>query len=174
MKILYRGTLNAFSKVNEAGLTQDNRANAQALANTTLSSSTSRGILNGSVVAVIGAGVIGKATTASTGIVGLAVNDAAGYPYESASAAGSGKVTYVHGSQTLVAVSIYETATFADAAVAINYSTAAGLPVYASQNGLLTIASGVDAALIADATIVGIVVEPPTATNPLLVVQSRI
>jgi hypothetical protein len=171
-KILYRGTLNSYGKIDATGLTQDNRPNAQALANTTLSASTPVGILAGSVVAVTGAGTVGKATNASTGVVGIAVNDAVGAPYESASGAGSGKLVYLHGSTSLIAASRYET--YDDAgSTPLNYAAAYGAPVYASKNGLLTIAAGINGGA-GSAVIVGIIVEPPTASNPLLVVQLRV
>jgi hypothetical protein len=177
-KILYRGTLNTYGNINATGLTVVNlAADAQAQANTTISTSTPNGILSGAVIAVTSAGTVGlansTATGVQTGIVGIAVNNATGNVFESASAVGSGKVTYLHGTNSVIAVDKYETAN--TSGVAIDYSVSAGYPVYASQHGLLTIAAGLTGgAAGVGATIVGIVLDPPTATNPLLVVQLRI
>jgi hypothetical protein len=173
---LYRGTLNSYSAISDTGLTQNNRTGTQALANTTLNAATPDGILGGSVVAIVGPAQVGPAKAAQgvlAGIVGIAQRNAAGEAYESTSSAASGAITYIHGSDTLVSVPVFETAD--TAGTALDYSAAAGLPVYASANGLLTIAAGLaTGAAAAGATIVGILVDPPTATNPVMVVQLRI
>lgn len=177
-KILYRGTLNTYAAISATGLTVVNlAADNQAQANSTISSATPNGVLSGAVVKVSAAGTVGLANDTNTGvqvgIVGIAVNNAAGNAYESASGKGSGKITYLHGTGSVIAVDVYETADTSGSA--IDYSTSAGLPVYASAHGLLTIAAGLTTGSAGvGATIVGIVIEPPTATNPLLVVQLRI
>jgi len=178
MKILYRTTLNMLMAISDDGLTVDNTSgNAQKAANSTLDASTARGILGGSVVRVVADGTVGPADDAATGvqagIAGLAINDAAGNPFESASAVGSGKVPYVQGSGTVVAVDRYETADTAGSA--IDWSASAGEALYASGNGLLTIAAGLTGGAAAvGATIVGIVLKAPTAADPQLVVQLRV
>ena len=175
---LYRGTLNSYSAISATGLTQSNRASAQQLANTTLNSSTPLGILAGSVVRVVAPATVGPAVQSNTGIqagiVGIAELNAAGQPYESMSSVASGSISYLHGSDTLVAVPVFETYA-TDGTTPLDYSTAAGLPVYASANGLLTIAAGLTGGTAGvGATIVGVVVDVPTTQSPLLVVQLRI
>lgn len=174
----YRGTLNSYCAISEDGLTKDNKATAQAVANTTLDTSTPDGMLAGSVAAIVGAGVVGPAAGATDGtidgIVGIAIRNAAGEAYESVSSVASGSITYIHGSNSLIAVPTYETHNFAGD-TALDYSASAGAPVYASQNGLLTIAEGLNGgAAGAGATVVGVIVEPPTASNPQMVVQLRV
>jgi hypothetical protein len=159
MKILYRGTLNTLGALGATALTQDNLATAQAQANTTLSASTPKGLLSGSVAAAVGAGEIG-ACDASKIPVGLIVNDAAGYPYESASGVGSGKAVYLHGSGSVVAVDVYETRNAANNA---DLTYAAGEAVYSSAQGLLTNEGSSNA--------VGVILEPPTPASPVMVVQ---
>lgn len=175
---LYRGTLNSYCAISDEGLTVDNRTAGQAAANTTLNSATPDGILAGSVVRIVSAATVGPANDAATGvqvgIVGIAVRSAAGEAYESTSSVASGSITYLHGTGSVIEIPVYET--FAtDGTTPIDYSTAAGLPVYASANGLLTIAAGLTGGVAAaGATIVGVIIEPPTASSPVMVVQMRI
>jgi len=174
---LYRGTLNSYCAISDEGLTVDNRSGTQALANTTLNTATPDGILAGSVVRIVDAATVGPANDAATGvqvgIVGIAVRNAAGEAYESTSSVASGSITYLHGTGSVVEVPVYETAD--TAGTALDYSTAAGLPVYASANGLLTIAAGLTGGVAASgATIVGVIIEPPTASSPVMVVQLRV
>lgn len=173
----YRQTFNTYGKITTAGLTQDNRVgNDQKKNNTRLNDNTNKGILAGSVVAVVGNGLIGPASGDSTAVfdkvVGIAVNDALGNAFESSSAMASERVVYAHGSGSVFSTDIYETVE-ADGTGAVSYS--AGDKLYASQNGLLTnhmgMASTVDNSNI---TLVGIVLNPPTATDAYMTVQMRI
>lgn len=173
----YRGTLNAYMAISDEGLTKNNKGTAQAQANTTLGTSTPDGILGGMVVRVVAAGQVGPADAAATGvqagIVGIAKRDAAGAPYESLSSVASGGITYVHGSTTVVEVPVYETHNVAGD-TPLDYASAAGQPVYASANALLTIAEGLTGGVAAaGATVIGTILVPPTASNPIMVVQLR-
>jgi hypothetical protein len=130
------------------------------------------------VVRVVAPATVGPAvetdTGIQTGIVGIAETNAAGQPYESMSSTASGSISYLHGSDSLIAVPVYETYAF-DGVTPLNYSTAAGLPLYASANGLLTIAAGLNGGVAGvGATIVGVVVDVPTTQSPILVIQLRI
>jgi hypothetical protein len=170
MKILYRGTLNTLMGITEAGLKKVNTSgNPQAENNTTLDSSI-QGILSGQVLEIKGDGIVGAADSTNDGtapVVGLAVNNAVGYDYESMSGAASEKAPYIHGTGSVVAVDVYETVEI-DGSTGIDY--AAGDKLYASQNGLLTNASGLDT-VGAGATVVGIVLVAPSASNPFMYVQ---
>lgn len=60
MEVLYRQTFNTLGGITAAGLTQNNTVgNAQKQNNTRLNANTNKGILAGSVVAVVGNGLIG-------------------------------------------------------------------------------------------------------------------
>ena len=182
-EFFYRQTFNTYGLITTAGLTQDNRVgNVQKVANTRLTTNTNKGILAGSVVAVVGSNLIGPcagdSTTANDMAVGIAVNDAVGNPFESSSAVASQRVVYAHGSGTVFQADIYET--FAtDGSTPVAY--AAGDLLYASQNGLLTNASGLahsptgsTLAQYNRATVVGILLKIPTATDPYMTVQMKI
>lgn len=171
--VLYRQTYNTIGQITAAGLTQDNRVgNNQKVNNTRLNANTNKGILAGSVVAVVGDSLVGpclKDGTNADKAVGVAVNDALGNPYTSSSAVASEKVVYAHGTGTVFTTDIYETkqANGTDAAV-----YAAGDLVYASQNGLLTNASGLTS--VVGSTTIGIVTKAPSATDAYMTVQMRI
>jgi hypothetical protein len=176
-EVLYRQTYNTLGAITAAGLTQDNRVgNVQKVGNARLTSSTPKGILAGSVVAVAGNGLIGPAAGDSTStfdkVVGIAVNNAVGNPFESSSAVASGKVVYAHGTGTVLRTDIYETVE-TDGAIPVAYT--AGDKVYASQNGLMTNLSGLDSTnALPYATLIGIVLSAPTATDTYMTVQLKI
>lgn len=175
-EVLYRQTFNTYGSITSDGLTQDNRVgNAQKAANTRLNSATNKGILAGSVVAVCGEGLIGPCLTDSTAFdkaVGIAINDAVGNPYESSSAVASQRVVYAHGTGTVIKTDIYEVYQ-SDGVTPITYT--AGDKMYASQNGLLTNGSGLKVPNVVGAqTLIGILLQKPTSTDPWMVVQLRI
>ena len=178
VEVLYRQTYNTYGQITALGLTQDNRVgNNQKTGNTRLNAGTPKGILAGSVVAVAGDGLIGPCAGDSTvGVfdmaVGIAVNNALGNPYESSSAVASNKVVYAHGTGTVIRTDIYEVVIDRDGATPIVYT--AGDILFASQNGLLTNASGMRAAITSADTTVGILLAKPTATDPYMAVQLRI
>ena len=173
LNVLYRTTLNTLGKLTEAGLTQSNTTgNAQKTANTRLGTDTPTGILAGSVVAVgtesgtivAAVGDTGFGGTANTP-VGIALNSAVGYPYESSSGVASGKVPYIHGAGSVVATDIYETR---NKAAAADLVYASGDKLYASENGLLTNEAG------AEGTVIGVCLSAPSSSDPFMVVQMRI
>jgi hypothetical protein len=173
-EVLYRQTFNSIGLITTAGLTQDNRVgNAQKVGNTRLDANTPKGILAGSVVAVVGSNQIGPcagdSSTAFDMAVGIAINPAVGNPYESASAVGSGRVVYAHGTGTVIRTDIYE-AVARDGSTPLAYT--AGDKLYASQNGLLT--KTIDSSAVAYATLIGIALNTPSATDRYLQVQLRV
>jgi len=180
VEVLYRQTFNTLGGIVAADLTQDNRAGgagaAQKAANTRLDTKTNKGLLAGSVVAVVGNGLIGAAAGDSThydSVVGIVVNDAVGNPYESSSAVASQKVVYMHGTGTCLRTDIYETVNAAGGALGTAY--AAGQLLYASVNGLLTNSSGLAiAGAVGSQTVVGVILSAPTAADPYMSLQMKI
>jgi len=187
MEVLYRQTYNSIGGTTTADFTQSNTtANVQAQANTIALGgrlSTTLGILAGSVVAVVSGQdnvigpCVGDSTTVYDKAVGIAINDAVGNPFESSSGIASQKVVYCHGSGTVFKTDIYETCTTAGAGNAISYS--AGDLLYASQNGLLTNASGLanSATAISSGAItkIGVLLKAPAgSSDPYMMVQLKI
>ena len=180
LNILYRVTLNTLMNLTDAGLTRNNYNTAvvQTAGNTRLSADTPKGILAGQLVC---AGTVSGTVVACTGTdatptvlagrpLGVAINNAVGYPFESSSGVGSGKCPYIHGSGTVFSTDLYETMTQAGAA--ITYS--AGTALYCSQNGLLTVYADVTGGAANALTMVGIVLIAPSATDPFMAVQLTI
>ena len=163
LNILYRVTMNTLMNLTAAGLTDNNYSSAQQLANTRLSADTPKGILAGSIVSVGTSGTVVHSIVADTDIVGIAINNAVGYPFESSSGVASGKCPYLCGSGTVFATDLYETAAVGGAALA---AYTAGALLYSSPNGLLTSVAGT--------TIVGVLLIAPSASDPFMVVQLRI
>jgi predicted RecA/RadA family phage recombinase len=174
LNILNRVTMNTLMNLTAAGLTRDNySANAQSLANTRLSADSPKGILAGQLVTV---GTVSGTVVACTGTnagttvlvgrpVGVAINNAVGYPFESSSGVASGKAPYLHGTGTVFSTDMYETVR-QDGTTPIVF--APGALLYVSQNGLFsTVADSL-------AIIVGIVLIAPSATDPFMVVQLSI
>ena len=169
LNILYRVTMNTLMNLVEAGLTDNNYSSAQQLANTRLSADTAKGILAGSIVSVgATSGTVIHSVAADTDIVGVAINNAVGYPFESSSGVASGKCPYICGSGTVLATDLYETANIAGAALA---AYAAGDLLYASPNGLFTKSTG---GVEGSNLIVGVCLIAPSATDPFMVVQMRL
>jgi hypothetical protein len=163
LNILYRTTLNTFMNLTDAGLTTDNvNISTQSQANTRLGADTPKGILQ--VGSVDGTVVRAVGTSATAALVGVAINNAVGYPFESSSGVASGKAPYIHGSGTVFATDLYETVSAALAPLAY----AAGNVLFASQNGLLTKET------MTNTTVVGIVLRAPSTSDPFMVVQMRI
>ena len=173
MDVLYRQTYNTIGQITTDGLTQDNRVgNVQKQNNTRLNANTAKGILAGSVVAVVGDGLIGPCLKDGTNAdlaVGVAINDALGNPYTSSSAVASERVVYCHGTGTVFETDIYETKQ-TDGTAAVVF--AAGDFVYASANGLLTNSTGL--AETTGSTVVGIITKAPSVTDAYMTVQMRI
>ena len=112
-------------------------------------------------------GAVEKAVgAANEGALGVVMNDAVGYPYESSSGVASGKCPYIHGSGTVFTTDRYETFR-QDHVTPVAY--AAGDRLYASRNGLLTSHTETGAN-----EIIGIVLIAPSASDPFMAVQMRI
>ena len=170
MNILYRTTLNTLLNLTEADLTQDNTAgNVQKAANSRLGADTPKGLLAGSVVkaGTVSGTVVACDNTSGEEPLGVAINNAVGYPFESSSGVASGKAPYVHGAGTVFSTDLYETVA-EDGTTPLTYIP--GTLLYASQNGLLANAAGVSNTNQA----VGVVVISPSATDPFMAVQMRI
>jgi hypothetical protein len=166
LNILYRVSMNTLMNLTDADLTQVNYSTAvpQQLANTRLSANTPKGLLAGSVVmAGTVAGTV-VACDASHQPLGVVINNAVGYPFESSSGVASGKCPYLHGSGTVFTTDLYETAEVGGAALIIPY--AAGVLLYSSVNGLITTVAGTLA--------IGVCLIAPSASDPFMVVQMRI
>jgi len=154
MNYLARGTLNTLMNLTDADLTQDNYT---GMTSTRVSADTPKGLLAGSVVSVgPTSGTVVKAVAADYDVVGIVVNNAVGYPYESISGVGSGKCVYLHGASSVFTTDLYET----------NVTWAAGNLVYTSNNGFLTNTGG--------NVIIGVVLIAPSTTDPFMAVQMRI
>lgn len=167
LNILYRVTLNTLMNLTDAGLTGTNTCYNPTAADVRITSDNPNGILAGQVVM---AGTTSGTAVKSDGTaapLGIAINNAVGYPYESMSGVASGKVPYIHGAGTAFSTDIYEVYN-SDGVTSLTY--AAGNPLYVSANGLLTNQAGV----AADTTIVGIVLIAPSSTDPFMAVQLRI
>ncbi len=167
LNILYRVTMNTLMNLTDDGLTRNNySANAQSLANTRLSADTPTGILAGQILKVgTVSGTVVFCTTSSADMpLGVAINNAVGYPYESSSGVASGKCPYVHGSGTVITTDLYETVA-ADGVTPVAYNP--GAKLYASQNGMFTTVASSN-------IVVGIVLIAPSATDPFMAVQLTI
>ena len=170
LNILYRVSMNTLMNLTETDLTQANynNSNAETVTNTRLSPNTPKGLLAGSVVKCsTTAGAVTKAIgAASEGALGIVINNAVGYPFESSSGVASGKCPYLHGSGTVFSTDLYETFR-RDSTTALAY--VAGDPLYSSRNGLLTnYAEG------GANEVIGIVLIAPSTSDPFMVVQMRI
>jgi hypothetical protein len=176
-EVLYRQTFNSYGDIVTTGLTQDN---VTGKTSTRVGASTPKGILAGSIVCTAGEGKIGPAAGGTYGdsttfdpIVGIAVNNAVGNPYESSSAVASGKVVYAHGTGTVISTDLYETQEVVSTGTALTYTY--GQRLYCSANGLLTNAQGLAVKNVVGAqTVVGILLQKPTTAAPYMVVQLRI
>ena len=168
LNILYRVTLNSLGKLTDDGLTKNNYSSTQQTTNTRLSSSTPRGILAGMVVA---AGTVNGTIVACDQTMqplGVAENNAVGYPFESSSGVGSGKCPYLSGAGSCFATDLYETQSAATGDITAAYTP--GALVYSSTNGLLTNASD----SVKGSVAIGVVLTGPSTSDPFMVVQMRI
>jgi len=174
LNILCRVTMNTLMNLTEAGLTRDNYgANDRSTANTRMSVDTPKGLLAGQLVTV---GTVSGTVVACTGSdidasvligkpIGVVINNAVGYPFESSSGVASGKCPYLHGSGTVYSTDMYETFQH-DGTTPVTFTP--GAIVYCSGNGLLT--------TTADSVgyMVGVVLIAPSATDPFMVIQLMI
>jgi hypothetical protein len=190
MEVLYRQTYNTIGQATTADFTQNNvsmstsgSTGSNAISNGGRLSST-LGILAGSVVAVDPSGdnqiiaCVGDSTTTYDRAVGIAINDAVGNPFESSSGISSERIVYCHGTGTVFKTDIYETYVYGGSSP-ITYTP--GDLLYASKNGLLVNASGMQNSPVASAaalghiTVVGICLNAPNgSTDPYMWVQLKI
>ena len=172
LNILYRVSMNTLMNLTDTDLTQNNYSTGQQTNNTRLSANTPKGLLAGSIVkAGTVAGTVLACTAAAADYpLGVVINNAVGYPFESSSGVASGKCPYLHGCGTVFSTDLYETSLVAGGVTVVT-AYAAGLPLYVSPNGLLTtMTGGVEGGDI----VVGIVLIAPSASDPFMVVQMRI
>lgn len=168
LRILYVGHRNTLGFLDANGFTKVNYV-AGTTINTTLSAATPKGVLAGSVAVVKGTDMIGGPTPAASPDVsetplGLFINDAAGYAFQSTSAAASGRAPYVDSMGTFE-VRYYET-NLRDA-YGIHTATtlvyAAGDKLYCdSRSGLLTNVPPDDLANV-----------PPVITNGMIAANNN-
>ena len=163
LNILYRVTMNTLMNLVDTGLTATNTCYNPTAADVRITSDTPNGILAGQVIE---AGTTNGTVAKYDGTgqpLGVAINNAVGYPYESMSGVASGKCPYIHGSGTVFTTDLYEMYN-SDGATALTY--AAGDAIYSSANGLLTNQSG-----IGSGTVIGVLLIAPTTTDPFMAVQ---
>ena len=119
---------------------------------------------------------VGAAYVAGQKPLGLFINDAVGNAFENTPGVASGRGPYVSG-QGVVGVTLWETQQQIGGSAALTY--AAGDPLYASVNGLLTnrIDDAYEYQVVADpdnVTIMGILRVAPDADNSLMVLDLRV
>lgn len=168
LNILYRVTLNTLMNLTDAGLTAANTCYNPTASDVRITSDVPSGILAGQVLM---AGTANGTAVKSDGTgapLGVAQNNAVGYPYESMSGVASGKAPYLSGAGSSFSTDVYEVYN-SDGAAALTF--AAGNSLYVSANGLLTNQASIGTL---DQTVVGIVLVAPTTTDPFMVVQMRI
>jgi len=185
--LFHMGIRNAMGILTADAFTQATPPIVTAAANvsTTLSGITKAGVLGATVAFTrpdAGNGYhggpvqVGAAYVAGQKPLGLFINDAVGNAFENTPGVASGRGPYVSG-QGVVGVTLWETQIQIGASTALTY--AAGDPLYASVNGLLTnlIDDAYEYQVVADpdnVTIMGIVRVAPDADNSLMVLDLRV
>lgn len=155
LNILIRTQMNAIPSLAPSCFTKDWSASTS----TTITASTPKGVLGGSVAALSpGNDYTVVPGTEALQPVGLFVNDAAGAAFENSPAVASNKVTVIKGMAS-VEVDVYETD-------GITY--AVGDKLYCSDDSLLT------NAVSSSAVVIGIVTKIPTPSSPTLGLDMRI
>jgi len=201
LEILYVGHRNSYGVLTEDAFTQSNPSSPNADAantSTTFANQTnSTGVLGGSVAFTrpdVGNNYIGGpgydtgAPVTEAGAVkplGLFINDAVGNAYENTPGIASGKGPYVSAMGTFK-VDLYETVairagTLSDGTAVIadaTFTYTAGLEVYASENGLLTPNPDdtyeVEHGGATAPTLIGVVLQAPTASSATMVIDLRV
>ena len=168
LRILYLGIRNSREGLVSAAFTQSNNTGTnQLIANTTTAGIKKLGCLAGSVAAIKAEELLGAGSGPTDAIVGLFVNDQAGNAYESSSAAASEKGVFVMGMGEYE-VNIYETSDF-NGINSIMPSYSYGKPLYCSQNGLLTIAEGLNGGqALPGYVVIGLITKSPTPADPYM------
>jgi hypothetical protein len=158
--IKYPGNRNTLFALEAAAFSRVNYANpAFTRAFGRISAATPNGALGGMVAKLVGDYEVG--IMSSTGIpVGIFLNDAAGQPFENSPAIASGKLS-VMTEPGEYETDIYETVNENNTPLATAWAAAIGLPLYASDFGLLTTEN-------TGSGIVGYVTKTPSANNVFL------
>ena len=125
-----------------------------------ISAATPNGALGG-MIATLSASYEADIYAGTGATYGVFLNDAAGNPFENQPAIASGKISVMIGAGAVYETDIYETVNENNSALAVAWSAAIGLPLYASDFGLLTTEN-------TGSGVVGTVVKVPTANNPFL------
>lgn len=165
MNVLYRVTQNTLLNITSDGLTASNTTYNSSASDVRITSDTPNGIIAGMCVKAGSTNGTAVKADGSDHVLGVALNNAVGYPFESISGVASGKIPYLQGSGSVFSTDVYEVYTSASAA----QTYAAGDKLYCSANGLLTKEAG-----IGDSVEVGICINAPTSTDPFMVVQMTI
>jgi len=160
MEPLYVNHRNALYELDGDAAVQENKiGNPQKVKNTTLPVDCPRGILSGSVAAVIGPLTSGACDTDKNPL-GIFMRNATPDNFEVSGYPASGKVTVQRGGT--VKVFVFETRDAADSADIVY---AEGELLFASQNGLLT---NEDAGTQRP---IGLIGKAPTTSDPSLIVE---
>lgn len=167
LKILNRGNNNTYADLVEEAFTQINYLEGTTV-NDTLDATSPRGVLGGSLAGIHGAGLVGKAD-ADHRVVGWFVNNAEGDPFDNAPAVASNKGVFIR-QLPMIQIDVYETH-LQDGTDELTY--AAGDLLYTSTNGFAT-NEAPDVGNDVDSTVVGIVLDVPTAENPFMTILSQI
>lgn len=152
--------------IDPAALTQSNTPTVGDT-NTLITADTPKGVLGGSLAGIVGDNIAGKANPARP--IGWVVNNAQGDPFDNSPAVASEMLVFHINPNGLMEIDIYETC-LEGTATPLVYAVDDEL--YTSQNGLATNeAPGGNAV---DTNIIGHVMRVPTATNPKMLVQSKL
>jgi len=175
---LYKRSKVIFSSLNAldaTALTVQNYVSGASQPNLTITSSTSDGVLGGSVAAMADDYTV-KAGAHNLMPVGLYANDAAGASFENSPATASNKIAIAMGGGEFE-VDVFETHAQLTPWASILATYTVGTLLYCSANGLLTteLPTDVDGAS-ADGVdqIIGVVTSAPTASNLVLGLILRI
>lgn len=150
---------NAFSRIN-----YNNSSFSRAFGRIT--AATPNGALGG-MIATLSASYECDIYAGTGATYGIFLNDAAGNPFENQPAIAAGKLSVMIGPGSVYETDLYETVNEAGTALAVAWTAALGLPLYASDFGLLTTEN-------TGSGIVGLVTKVPTTTNPFLGFKSAI
>jgi len=124
-----------------------------------ISATTPNGALGGMIAKLTGDYEVGIYNADTP--FGIFLNDAAGSPFENTPAVASGKLTIMTGPGGEYETDLYETVNENGTALGTAWSAAIGLPLYASDFGLLTTEN-------TGSGVVGIVTKTPSANNVFL------
>jgi len=159
--IKYPGNRHTLSTLEAASFSRQNYGNSSFTRTFgRISATTPNGALGGMVAKLTGDYEVGISDSADN-VFGFFLNDAAGNPFENTPAVASGKVTVMTGPGGEYETDLYETVNEDNSALATAWSAAIGLPLYASDFGLLTTEN-------TGSGVVGIVTKTPSANNVFL------